>query len=173
MVVEHKSDGISECKTYHLNGSLMATGNYANKLKEGTWWYFNNEKKVMSKEVYANGVLHGMSYEYFPTAADEELKVLRETNFVKGLAQGVWKQYYKDGKIQIKGNYLDGLKTGECIWYNTSGKGEMFGYFKEGQKHGRWRSIDDDGEVTYIVYRHNVELKGKTAEIFLKSLSSK
>lgn len=173
MVVVHNEDGTSDCKSYHLNGSLMSSGSYVNKLKEGTWWYFSNEKNVMSKEVYANGLLHGMCYEYFPTPANEELKVLKETNYVKGLAQGVWKSYYKDGKIQTKGHYKDGLSSGECIWYSTSGKGVVFGYYKDGLKHGRWRSIDGDGEETIMVYRKNVELKGRTAEIFLKSLQKK
>jgi antitoxin component YwqK of YwqJK toxin-antitoxin module len=173
MVVEHGVNGTSECKSYHLNGSLMSSGSYVNQLKEGTWWYFNNEKKVMSKEVYANGVLNGMCYEYFPTAADEKLKVLKEINYVNGLAQGAWKLYYKDGKLQSKGTYKDGLPSGERIWYSASGKEEMIGYYKDGKKHGRWRSFDKDGETTYIVYRKDVELHGKTAEIFLESLQKK
>ncbi len=173
MVVIHNPDGTSECKSYHLNGSLMSSGNYVNQLKEGTWWYFNNEKKVMSKEVYANGVLHGMCYEYFPTAVDEELKVLKETYYEKGLSQGVWKEYYKDGKLQTKGTYKDGLPTGECIWYSPAGKEEMVGYYKDGKKHGRWRSIDKDGDTTYLVYRKDILLHGKSAEIFLESLQKK
>lgn len=173
MVVEHKIDGVSECKSYHLNGSLMSTGNYVNQLKEGTWWYFNNEKKVMSKEEYANGLLEGMSYEYFPTGADEKLKILKEVNYVKGLAQGPWKMYYKDGKIQSKGNYKDGVPSGQRIWYDTAGKEEMVGYFKDGKKHGKWRSVDSDGEVVFIVYLDDIELKGRTAKVFLESLEKK
>lgn len=173
MVVVHGADGTSECKSYHLNGSLMSSGNYVNQLKEGTWWYFNNEKKVMSKEVYANGLLNGMCYEYFPSAADEKLKVLKEVNYVKGLAQGEWKMYYKDGKIQSKGIYKDGLSNGQRIWYSTSGKEEMIGYFKDGKKHGRWKKFDSDGEPVYVVYRNDIELKGRSAEIFLESLKKK
>jgi antitoxin component YwqK of YwqJK toxin-antitoxin module len=170
MVVEHKADGVSECKMFHYNGTLMAAGSYVNKLKEGDWWYFNDEKKTIGKEVYANGLKNGVCYEYFPTAADEKLKVLRETNYVKGLAQGVWKQYYKDGKLQTKGNYLNGLYSGECVWYNAQEKAEMYGYYKDGKKNGKWRSIDEDGEITFIVYKDDVKLTGKTAELFLKSL---
>jgi len=121
MVVEHKIDGTSECKSYHLNGSLMSSGNYVNQLKEGVWWYFNIDKKVMSKETYANGLLNGVIYEYFPTGADEKFKVLQEVNYVKGLAQGPWKMYYKDGKLQSKGTYKDGLPFGQRIWYTAAG----------------------------------------------------
>jgi antitoxin component YwqK of YwqJK toxin-antitoxin module len=173
MVVQHKTDGTSECKSYHLNGSLMSSGVYVNKLKEGDWWYFNIDKKVMSKEVYANGLLHGVCYEYFPTGADEKLKVLKEVNYVKGLSQGVWKMYYKDGKLQSKGIYKDGLPTGQRIWYKTSGAEEMVGYYKDGKKHGRWKTYDSDREAVYIVYRNNVKLEGRTAEIFLESLLKK
>jgi hypothetical protein len=49
----------------------------------------------------------------------------------------------------------------------------MVGYYKDGKKHGRWRSIDSEGETTYLVYRNDVLLHGKTAEIFLESLQKK
>ncbi len=169
-VIEHKDDGTSECKMYHLNGNLMAYGNYLNQQKEGVWWYYTLDKKVISQEIYNNGLLNGIAYEYFPSDPNGKLLILQEVYYEKGRAQGEWKKYYKDGKLQQKGYYKDGVQEGQCIWYDVNGKPELYGNFKNGMKYGRWKVINPDGTEEFVIFRNDEKLEGKEADKFFESL---
>lgn len=166
-ILEYQTEGYATSKTYFTNGSLMAKGEYINQLKDGVWWYFSIDKMVIAKETYEHGKLNGISYKFFPTEIGAQPRVLEEINYVDGSAQGEWKQYYKDGKVQVKGHYKDGEQQGECIWYTPAGKGEVIGYFKEGLKTGMWRFLDEDGEYTVKYFLNDKELTGKALENYL------
>jgi antitoxin component YwqK of YwqJK toxin-antitoxin module len=168
-ILEYEEDGSALAKTYFTHGSLMAKGYFLNQKKDGTWWYFSADKLLISKEVYKNGQLNGVSYKYFPTEIGEQPNVLEAVNYVDGLAEGEWKRYFKDGKIQMKGNYLNGLQQGECIWYTTTGKADVVGYFKDGKKHGQWRYYDEEGEYTTKFFLLDNEIKGEVLEQYLES----
>lgn len=168
-ILEYEEEGLASAKTYFTTGSLMAKGYYLNQKKNGTWYYFSIDKLLIAKEVYLNGELHGMSYKYFPTEIGQQPIVLETVNYVNGLAQGEWKRYFKDGKVQVKGNYLDGLESGECTWYTTSGKVEIVGYYKLGKQNGYWRYYDKEGNYTTHFFLLGVELEGEVLEKYLEA----
>lgn len=168
-VLEYQEDGSALAKTYFTHGSLMAKGTFIDQKKDGVWWYFSADKLLISKENYKMGKLDGKSYKFFPTEMGAQPVILEEVNYVDGLAQGEWKRFYKDGKIQVKGKYLNGLQNGECIWYTTSGKAEVVGYFLEGKKNGQWRYYDDNGEYTTKFFVRDTELTGEILEKYLEA----
>lgn len=171
-ILEYEDNGVALAKTYFPTGTLMAKGYYLDQKKNDTWWYFNIDKLLISKEVYTNGKLNGISYKFFPTEVGKNPVILEEINYVDGLAQGEWKRYFKDGKLQIKGNYKNGLQQGECTWYNTAGTAEVVGFFKDGQKHGQWRFYDSSGEYTTKFYILGNEIKGKEIEEYQKAVQA-
>jgi len=52
----------------------------------------------------------------------------------KGLKQGIWKDYYKNGKLKMSSYYQNDTLHGVCYTYYKSGKIESSGMYKNGQK---------------------------------------
>jgi antitoxin component YwqK of YwqJK toxin-antitoxin module len=170
MVSEYKPNKVVYTTAYHLNGVAMAQGKYLNQQKDSIWWYFNDVKEVVRREEYVNGKLHGTVTKYFTNMQGAKPQILEEVNYVNGLAQGTWKRYYRDGKVQVEGNYKDGKEQGKETWYYPSGKVEIIGFYKEGKKNGWWRIYETNGttEREKKYFLNNVELEGEQLEKHLE-----
>jgi len=42
-------------KSYYANGKVSGSGQYVNKIKEGTWQYFDEKGKLIVKTEFLNG----------------------------------------------------------------------------------------------------------------------
>ena len=65
-----------------------------------------------------------------------------------GQPDGVWRHYYKNGKIAFVGSYDEGEPKGRHIYYHQNGIKKMDGKYLGGSKDGKWRTYDEMGEVT-------------------------
>ena len=54
----------ADAKLYNDNEELIAEGKYKNKEREGTWIYFEKEKKMI-EEIYTDGKKNGISRFYY------------------------------------------------------------------------------------------------------------
>ncbi len=162
----------AECKMYHKNGELMAMGNYINRKKDSTWWYFNDRKQVLRKENYKNDLLHGESIVYYPANPKEE-KVLKSevTNFQNGYYHGEWTQYYKSGKVKAHGIYKNGFFDGQVKYYYADGSVQSSGWYKHNVRNGFWKTFDPEGDVEEKVYYYNDKvLEGEALEKHLEKI---
>lgn len=67
----------------------------------------------------------------------------------KGLREGEWFSYYKDGQLRNRSNWLDGRKDGKWISYHENGQRREKGSYKTGLKFGWWRGYHQNGEIAY------------------------
>ena len=63
------------------------------------------------KLIIKNGELEGKRDIYYESG---ELKDRIWKTYVKGKRNGIWKTFYKNGKIETKGKYSEGEKVG--VW---------------------------------------------------------
>lgn len=161
---------ITHTKTYHKNGSLMATGKYVNQQKDSVWWYFTEHKEVLSKENYVNGKLEGEVIVYYPgDPSKEKLKIYEVSHYKNGIKSGLWQQFHKSGKLKAKGYYKDGYYNGKVFWYYGNGKVELESFYKHTVPHGYWYYFDDQGNMLRKVYYLNGKiLEGKELEKYLE-----
>lgn len=162
----------AECKMYHKNGEIMAMGNYINRKKDSTWWFFNDRKQVIRKENYKNDKLHGESIVYFPANPKEE-KVLKAevTHFNNGYYHGEWTQYFKSGKIKAHGIYKNGYFDGQVKYYYPNGKVQASGWYKHNVRNGYWKTFDPEGDLETKTYYYNDKiLEGEKLEKHLAKI---
>ena len=89
-------------------------------------------------------------------------QVESEFNILKGERHGIYKEFYKNGKIKYESNYINGVQSGETKSYYNSGKiyrafnlsnGEYEGETKEFYKNGDLKFICKDKK--YTLYKKN------------------
>ncbi|MCB1143649.1 MAG: LIC20035 family adhesin [Leptospiraceae bacterium] len=97
---------------FHPNGSKKAEGNYITGLETGNWIYY-----------YDNGSpeYEGMYDPQLSKVVDEEDKDRPSAERPKAKKVGVWKRYYKNGKVFSQGE-RDGKMKGEWLFYYPNGK---------------------------------------------------
>jgi antitoxin component YwqK of YwqJK toxin-antitoxin module len=117
-------------KTY-TDGKLESEELYAEDLKQGFTNYYYKEGPLWRKIPFVKGREEGTAYEYAPdgtiiTLIDYKGGFIRSQEKInrkdgKGLKQGVWKEFYADGKLKTEGHYSDDLKHGYFKDYDTKG----------------------------------------------------
>lgn len=172
-VSEFKEEGkVTYTKTYYPNGGLMAKGKYIDQIKDSVWWYFTEDKKMLSREFYLNGKLSGEKLVYYPTDPEKEKAIVRESTLYKdGLKNGQWTQYTKSGTVSAEGIFVDGNYEGKVKWYFSNGKVETEGFYRHAVKNGFWKTYDEEGEIISKVYYLNGKvLEGEKLEKHLESV---
>jgi len=66
---------------------------------------------------FVNGVKDGIYQEYY-----ESGNIWKDWNFVDGLEQGTSLWYFEDGTISMRWNYVHGKLEGKSQWYYESGE---------------------------------------------------
>lgn len=62
-----------------------------------------------------------------------------------GKISGIYKEFYKNGKLKKKTHYLDGVKHGRSVLYYKSGNIQQEFNYKNGEKNGWFKKYDEDG----------------------------
>jgi uncharacterized protein len=104
---------------------------YAGDKKEGTGYFYFSDGKIQQTISYSNGKKEGLSREYDKNGNAILLmeynndfllsreKINRSDN--KGLKQGLWIDFYPDGKKKCEKNFRDDLLYGYYKEYDTKG----------------------------------------------------
>jgi uncharacterized protein len=106
LYVNDKREGIS--KYFYSNGVLKEEVPYVNNKRNGKALEYDEKGLLISIETYNNGFLV------------EREKINRKDE--KGLKQGVWREYYANGRIKLEHNYQDDLLNGSYKEYDEDGK---------------------------------------------------
>lgn len=110
------------------------------------------------KYEFKDGVMYGDGKEATGTFEFKAGKYKVKGNFVDGLPNGLFEEYYSDGSIMIKDNFVNGVNTKEEIYYKN---GQLLGVFGDNED---LKLYFDDGKLimTYndkidesIIYHEN------------------
>ncbi len=118
-------------QTFDENGKLKREDIYVNDTLSGTAREFYVNGSVQQTIPYKEGRENGTGYEFDTTGTIITI-IEYKGGFVKnterlnrrdanGLKQGVWKDFYPNGKVQIEGRYLNDKKNGYFKEYNQQG----------------------------------------------------
>ncbi len=124
-----KKNGI--IKTFDQSGKLLVEEAFINNMKQGITNEFNSEGKVLKKTIFVEGKEQGLAYEYdkegiIITIIDYQKGFIKRTDRINrrdanGLKQGIWKEFFSNGKIKKEEIFLDGKKNGYFKEYNQFG----------------------------------------------------
>ncbi len=150
-------------KEYYPDGIIKLEGNYLNDEKQGIWklnWASGAQCQLLT---YENGAL--MEVSDFITPKGKNLdkgtlvkgngtrlvyslkgKLLTETNYVNGLAEGKATAFNEKGKKQAEGKFLNGKKNGIWLFYDEKGKLHTEGNYQNGKPLGIWKYFNAEGK---------------------------
>jgi antitoxin component YwqK of YwqJK toxin-antitoxin module len=129
--------------SYFPNGRKMASGNYLNEKRDGIWQFFSDgSEKLVSEEFYAEGKIEGNSKVFYPEGGVSEV-----TNYINGIKDGLWEQYFSDGTIKLRGKFKAGEKHERFQLFYPSGQLRVSGQYNNGHQDGVWNSYDEKGKL--------------------------
>lgn len=67
--------------------------------------------------------------------------ISQQGEFVDGVEQGKWYDYFPDGKIMGFRNYVDGKLHGEISFYTHKGRRILHGHYRHGLRDGIWLDL--------------------------------
>lgn len=171
-VIDHKPNSkLSLTKLYFDNESLMAEGRYLDLKKDSIWTNYNERGELVSVESYFNDKLNGKKINYYLNDQLEAgaLNVLSIANYLDNMSDGVYKEYYPNGKMKMSGSYEKGLRIGEWLEYYNSGQIMSRVRYKADYLHGWSYYYDKSGaQLSKNLWRKGDKLEGKELETYLK-----
>lgn len=116
---------------YYPSGQIKTTSMFRNGIPEGIKREYSQYGQITSSYMFKNGILTGEG-------------IIKED----GNKEGLWKEFYPDGKIKSEGKYDNGKQVGEWKFYHQNTKLEQTGKFnKQGKPDGVWRWYYDSGQL--------------------------
>ena len=169
-------------KSYYENGKLKSEGNRKNYELDSLWTFYNEKgqrildvtykggkkngvkttylEQEMIREMFKNDIKDGYTLYYYPDG-----KVKLEIPFVKGMEQGLAKEYSTDGNIitlieykrgfvvdRVKINRRDhnNLKQGRWVSFYGSGGIHIEGTYQDDLKDGYFKEYAENGDLISV-----------------------
>jgi len=139
-----KPDGkTAYAKWFFPNGKLQSTGKYVGEEKrDSVWVFYDEDGKMLSKEVYKDGKKDGAYIVYLPEGGVAEQK-----NYKNDVLEGPFKQFFDGKLVKGEGVYVNGGLEGKVSYYYPNGVPVATGYYKKGNKVGPWIYRHENGKV--------------------------
>ena len=171
-------DGVKTGKWtyYYKSGKKEQEGNFKNNQLSGQWtWYYENGRTKRTEYYNYNGNLEGLvtewdslgneiaKGEYFDGHQEGEwfyhVGDYKEVGaFTIGLKNGIWKYYYKNGKLAFTGLFDEGEPKGKHTYFFDNGLKQQEGKYSGGVKNGIWRTYNRRGEEIETIQYKNGEI---------------
>lgn len=133
-VKEFSPNAQTQVRYYTKSGDLVSKGAISGKQRNGLWLIFHeNSQKVMTREFYVAGKLHGEITTYYLSG-----EIIETTTYRNGVKQGKSSYYAPDGVKLKELSYKNDLLDGPAAYYSHTGKLTMKGDYKNGIHHGVW-----------------------------------
>jgi antitoxin component YwqK of YwqJK toxin-antitoxin module len=169
-------------KEYDYTGNLITTTKYVDGVKKEDArelakldvrkdYYADGQVKIVAT-YNKEGVPEGIRREYAPDGTIESSYIFRNGTLIgegvvteKGERDGIWKEYYDDGKLRAEGKYNKDVKTGSWKYYHFNGQLEQEGdYNGEGLPEGEWRWYYASGDLLREEFYYLGRLDGAMIE---------
>jgi antitoxin component YwqK of YwqJK toxin-antitoxin module len=138
-VKEFSPNAPTQVRYYTKSGDLVSKGAMSGKQRNGLWLIFHeNSQKVMTREFYVAGKLHGEITSYYLSG-----EIIETTTYLNGVKQGKSSYYASDGVKLKELSYKNDLLDGPAAYYSHTGKLTMKGDYKNGIHHGVWNYYKD------------------------------
>ena len=130
-----------EDKPYTGDVEGQQQGKFKNGVKEGSWVFYDNNGKLMTKGFYKNGKKEG-TWEYY-----HDGKLSEKGKFMNSHEEGFWEGYWEDGQLNYKGKFENGKKEGSWVWYHYNGQIMSQGHYENDNKVGYWVAYNEGGHL--------------------------
>lgn len=119
-------------KRYDLDDNLMFSGAYKDE----------QLSKPHGKFIFY-GSIFDYNYQNFTNfkIATTDRYITQQGEYIDGLEEGKWTDYFPDGRIMGYRNYINGKLEGETAYFNYKGRRMLFGHFKGGLRVGTWYDL--------------------------------
>jgi antitoxin component YwqK of YwqJK toxin-antitoxin module len=119
-------------KRYDLDDNLLFSGAYKDE----------QLTKPHGKFIFY-GSIFDYNYQNFSNFKNEttDRYVTQQGEYVDGLEQGKWTDYFPDGRIMGYRNYVNGKLEGETAFFNYKGRRMLVGHYKGGLRVGTWYDL--------------------------------
>jgi len=162
---------------FFKNGQKEQIGNFNNGVREGEWKWFFPSGNILREETYVRGKPHGLSIQYSDSATiitkgeyvegeregpwiENVGHAREEGSYIMGLKNGIWKTYYKDGRLYYSGNYVQGNPDGRHVFYYPDGTLKEEQYYVMGRRDRTWKKYYENGALFLtITYRNDEEIR--------------
>lgn len=151
---EYNKQGKLESATLYLNGKEQTDEENSADFDLNTIYYSDGTPKETS--VYNKaGKKDGVSTKYAVDGSITATEIYKNGYLLKkgiiddkGVFQGLWEEYYLNGKLKSKGSFKNGKKYGKWEYYFTTGKTEQKGtYDANGRFTGEWNWYYENGNL--------------------------
>ena len=126
-----KKEGIWEI--YYPDGKLMARETYAAGQLHGWVHTFHPNGKSASREFWQEDLLEDSAYYFYP-----EGSLHRKGRYQNGLYEGCWLSFFPDGIPEQRIQYLRGMPDGRFENWRQDGSRLEEGTYREGKKDGQY-----------------------------------
>jgi len=134
------------------------------RLKPNLFYYwFTSGKISMTQGGYSGKLLNGTFEEYF-----ENKNLSRKGEFINGLKEGLWKEWYFNGISQNSFFYSKGTRSGRYTLFDTTGNLAATGFYKNGQLSGTQNTYSQGKLKDVHYYKNGIALSGTKHNIFRK-----
>lgn len=149
---EYDRDGNLLSVTKYIDGEKIEKAEELEKLDVRTDYYPDGSVKIVATYT-KDGTPEGVRREYDNKGQVEKAFIFRRGKIIAegiftdaGKKEGLWKEYYPDGKMKATGTYADDIKTGEWKFYYPNGQLEQTGSYKAGKLEGEWNWFYSSGK---------------------------
>lgn len=132
---------------YHVNGKVMAVGNYRNQLKDSIWTFYDERGILSAHETYVLGKLNGKRTVYYMDGQVSEICYYKDD-----VKHGEYKQWFFDGKPKMEGQCLNDTYDGKITFYHENGNKMLEGKYQAAVKNGNWYKYKSSGELEQVLY---------------------
>jgi len=115
---------------YDKEGNLIGITSYMDGKINGPAIEMNNRGQIIKKQYFKEDVPHGIHGEYKFGRATKEVK------YVDGKMNGLYQEFYNDGKPQRTITYENGEMNGPMKYYNDKGEVTLEYTYIDGEKVG-------------------------------------
>ena len=119
-------------KRFDLDDNLMFSGAYKDE----------QLTKPHGKFIFY-GSIYDYNYQNFTNFKNPttDRYISQQGEYIDGLEEGKWVDYFPDGKIMGYRNYKNGKLDGETAFFNHKGRRLFLGQYKSGLKTGTWYDL--------------------------------
>ncbi len=141
-VIKHHETGAIEEQGYLLDGfkygqwvkfnpkdgKIVNISNYSKGNLDGLYLKFSNREQIDLKANYKNNQMHG------PYAEMTFGRLAKEANYADGVLEGLYKEYYNNGKLLKEIEFKNGKQDGVYRYYDEKGNVTIEYQYKDGEK---------------------------------------